>query len=176
MDGNQPATPASMQTGLEPTPPAQTVGEITWTASEFIAHDKTGGWYGLLAVGAVVTAVVVWFITKDLVSPIVIVVAALMFGVYAKRKPRELSYHLDGHGLTIGDKYYDFGLFRSFSVVPEGGITSITFMPLKRFAPPITIYYDPNDQDTITKLLSGQLPFERRKQDPIDRLMWRIRF
>jgi len=149
---------------------------ITWTASEFIAHDKSGGWYAILTLGSIVLAALLWFLTKDWVTPAVVLFAAFIFGVYAKRKPRELVYTLDDHGLIIGDKHYPYDQFRSFAVVPEGGVAGIVFMPLKRFGAPLTIYYDPADENKIVDLLAIVLPLEHRTQDPIDRLMWRIRF
>lgn len=149
---------------------------VTWTASEFVAHEKTNNWYMLLGGGSVLVAIVVWLITRDVVSSLVILFAAFVFGFYARRQPRELTYRLDEQGLTIGDKFYHYDTFRAFSVVPEGALNTIVLSPLKRFAPLTTLYYDPADQEKITALLANELPFEQRKQDPIDRLMWRIRF
>ena len=106
----------------------------------------------------------------------VTVLAALVFGVYAGHKPRELQYQLDFKGLTVGDKHFGYDQFRSFSVLPEGAFSSIVFMPLKRFAVTTTIYYAPEDEDRIVKVLSDHLPLENRGHDAIDRLMHRIHF
>lgn len=149
---------------------------ITWTASEFVAHHKTSGWYGLLAVGSVVAAALVWVITKDVVSSVVILLAALAFGFYGSRQPRELQYSLDSKGLRIGQRYYPLSGFRSFSVMQEGAVSSIVFTPFKRFSPLTSAYYDPADEEKIIAILSERLPLEPRKHDPIDRLLWRIRF
>jgi hypothetical protein len=176
-----PPPPVVTSPAPSPTPkaspaPAATDNGISWTASEFIAHQKSSGWYGLLALGAIAAAVVIWFVTKDAVSTIVILFAALALGVYGRRQPRELDYNLDGGGLTIAQKYYPYAGFRSFAVMAEGAMTSIVFMPLKRFQPLITIYYDPHDEEAIVDLLSDRLPMEERRQDALERLMWRIRF
>ena len=149
---------------------------ITWTASEFVAHQKSAQWYFVLAAIAIVSSVVVFFVTHDIVSSIVILLAAIAFGVVAARQPRELSYQLDEFGLTIGTRHYSYMEFRSFSIVQEGAFSSIVFMPLKRFMPLTTIYYDPNDEERIVELLSAVLPFEPRRHDPVDNLLWRIRF
>lgn len=157
-------------------PPQGSDGSITWTASEFIAHHKSPGWYLALAGAAVVAALIVWLLTKDKISAAVVVCGAAFFGIYAARKPRQLQYRLDGQGLTIGERHFPYQAFRSFAVVPEGAFNSIEFVPLKRFAPLITIYYDPADEAKIVALLSDRLPVEGRQKDLIDRLMWRIRF
>lgn len=157
-------------------PPTGPDGSITWTASEYIAHHKSPGWYGALGGIAVVVAAVIWFFTKDIISAAVVIVAAIAFGGYGARQPRQLRYSLDNHGLTIGERRFVYQQFRSFSMVPEGAFASIVFVPLKRFSPLTTIYYDPADEAKIVALLSDRLPHEERQQAMIDRLMWRIRF
>lgn len=149
---------------------------ISWTASEFIAHHKTSGWYALLLLAAVVAAFLVWFVTKDLVSGLVVVFAGVILATYASRKPRQLNYQIDPSGLTIEQKHYSFSDFRSFSVMQDGAFASIVFAPLKRFGTLLTIYYDPQDEERIINALSGRLPHEERRPDPIDSMMRRIRF
>ncbi len=157
-------------------PPTGPSGAISWTASEFVAHQKSSGWYVILGVGSVIAALAVWVLTKDVVSALIIPICALALGVLAARQPRELMYRLDDSGLTVGQKHFPYTNFRSFAVMREGAFSSIVFMPLKRFALLTTIYYDPNDEEKIVSLLSDRLPLETREHDPIDRLMWRIRF
>lgn len=149
---------------------------VSWTASEFIAHDKSVGWYIGLAAAAVLIAGVIYLLTKDFISTGVVLVGALALGWYGARKPRQLPYQLNTKGVQIGNKWHGYQDFRSFSIVPEGAFSSIVFMPLKRFAPLTTIYYAPEDEEKIVSILSGILPYEERKSDPIDSLMQRIRF
>jgi hypothetical protein len=149
---------------------------ISWTASEFVAHDKSSEWYMLLGLGTVAAAGIMYVLTKDFVSVGVIILAAIIFAVYAAHKPRQLQYRVDLRGITIGGKTYGYDQFRSFSVVPEGAFSSIVFMPLKRFAVPVSIYYAPQDEEKIVELLSEQLPYEQRRRDAVDSLMRKVRF
>ncbi len=55
-------------------------GTKTWTASEFVAHQKTPGWYGLLALAALVLSGLIYLLTRDIISASVVIVAALFFG------------------------------------------------------------------------------------------------
>ncbi len=181
---DQPATPtgADEATG-KPIPIPQTdLGTsknpttISWTASEFVAHEKSSGWYGLLGLATLVLAAFVYLISRDAVSVAVVIVGAIFLGIYAASKPRQLEYKLDHQGLNIDTKHWSYSEFRSFSVVPEKAFSSIIFMPLKRFAVPITIYYAPEDEDKILNLLAERLPFEQPPRDAVDSLMRRIRF
>ena len=149
---------------------------IEWTASEFIAHHKSPGWYLGLILATAAIAGLVYFITADFISVAVVIVGAVLLGVYGARQPRQLRYRLDRRGVTIGDKTYTYHDFRSFAVMPEGAFSSIVFMPLKRFSPSITIYYAPADEEKIMAILGEELPFEPQRRDAIDNLMKRIRF
>lgn len=170
-------TPQETQPGPQ-APPAQTdqSQSVTWTASEFIAHDKSPGWYLLLFVCTLAGSALVFLITRDKISVAVVMVAGLAMGVYAGHKPRQLEYQLGQGSITAGGKSYNLNEFRSFSVVPEGAFAGITFMPLKRFGAPLTVYYAPDDEEKIMTILSAQLPFEEHHGDAVDRLMRKIGF
>jgi hypothetical protein len=157
-------------------PEANSGAPMTWTASEFISHEKSSRWYGGLILAAILAAGLIYLFTKDIISASFVLIAALFFGIMAARKPRELQYSLHGNSLKIGQKNYTLDQFRSFAVIDEGAIPSIVFMPLKRFSPLITIYYAPDDEHKIIDILADRLPFEERDQDPLDRFMHRIRF
>jgi hypothetical protein len=149
---------------------------VTWTASEYVAHHKGFGWYLLVVLAGVVLAALVYLISRDIISTVAIVLVALIFAAAAGRKPRVLTYRLDASGLTIGDKFYPYGNFKSFALVEQGVLTNITFMPLKRFMPSLTVYFAPEDQQKILDALSQHLPMEQSRGELVDRLMHHIRF
>ncbi|MEK7152670.1 MAG: hypothetical protein AAB834_01875 [Patescibacteria group bacterium] len=169
-----PSSPPAYDTSAPATDPSQE--EIVWSASEFVSHDKGIGWYSLLALAAAALAGAVYFLTQDLVSVCIIIVVALLLGIAAIRKPRVLNYQVNGSGLTIGQKFYGYQEFKSFSIMEEGAFSSIMFLPLRRFMPSISIYYDPEDEAQIVTVLSHYLPMEARSHDVIDNLIRRIRF
>jgi hypothetical protein len=167
---------ASDTTEPDLTPNGDDSQSVTWTASEFVAHDKSAGWYILLIAGTLALAVLVFFITKDVISVGVVIVAGLLLAVYGAHQPRQLEYVVNNSGIGIGQKHYSYHEFKSFSVVPEGAFSSLVFMPLKRFAVPTTVYYAPDDEDRILSILSDYLPLEEHRRDAVDSLMRRIRF
>lgn len=171
----QPAAPPPPDPVVPQAAPTPQNG-VTWSASEFIAHQKPAGWYAMLALAAIVLAAGIYFITRDKLSTGVIIFVAIIFGIAGARQPKEQQYKIDEKGVTIGDKNYLYNAFRSFSIVQEEGVESIWFIPLKRFRPPISIYFDPNDGDRIVDILSQFLPVENHQLDAVDRLMHRLRF
>ena len=163
--------PADIDRSVAPLPE-----DVAWTAAEFAEHQKGLGWYGVLALIAILLATGYYLVTKDYFFTGVIILAALMFGVYAARKPRTQQYHLSPNGVQVGEKTYGYQNFKNFSVAEDGSIASVIFMPLARFAPPLTIYVSQDVEDHVLSYLSLFLPFEQHHTDAIDSLLRRIRF
>lgn len=149
---------------------------ISWTASEYIDHEKRASWFIGLSLAAVAVAALLYFITDDVVTAVVVFIVAALFGVTGARKPRTLNYQLDSSGVSIASKYYPYDSFKSFTVVNEGAFNSVQLLPLKRFMPTISLYYPPDHEESILRALSDYLPHEEQSRDPIDRLMRKVRF
>ena len=156
--------------------PVPNVDPVSWTASEFVDNEKNAGWFMGLAGLTALAVAAVYLITRDLITAVVIIIAAVLFGVTAKRKPRTLQYQIDQSGVNIGGKPYPYELFKSFAVLAEGAFNSIQLMPLKRFMPPISLYFPPESEEQIITTLGSYLPHEDRTHDPLERLMRRVRF
>ena len=157
-------------------PPSGSEGSITWTASEFIEHQKKFSWYIWLLIISCVVAFLVFLLTKDAVAVVTIMVSAVVFGLMAAKKPKEQIYKIDTNGFYVGEKLFPFSSFRSFAVSHNGAFSSLVFIPLKRFSLLVTAYYDPADEDKILALLSSYLPMEEKKKDLIEELMWKLRY
>jgi hypothetical protein len=149
---------------------------VTWTAAEFIDHEKGQQWYITLGIGTVVAIGVIYLLTHDLITSAVIAIVAVMFGLFAARKPRKLEYTIDSEGVHIGGRFYPYGNFKSFSLVQEGPAHSVWLLPLKRFTPIIPLCFDLKDETAVVDALSRTLPLENRDLDSIDKLMHRVRF
>jgi hypothetical protein len=149
---------------------------IDWTASEFISHDKTHGWYLLMGIGSILLAGAVYVFNRDIFATVIVLFTAIIFGVLAARKPRVLSYAVGTDGVMVDSKLHSYSEFRSFAIIQEGGIESIWLMPLKRFAPIMSVYFEPQDGKQIVGMLSRFLPIENHKLDPIDKFMHKVRF
>jgi hypothetical protein len=151
--------------------------QLTWQASEYVDHEKSAGWYVLLAGVTVVIAGLVLLLTGgDIVTAVVVVIAAVLFGVVAARRPRTLDYTIDSHGVTIGDKLYAYADLKTFSLITDTSLHSVQLLPLKRFMPPIGVYFPPEQEEQVVQTLGRFLPYEQRGLDGFDRLMSRIRF
>ncbi len=155
---------------------APTMPKVTWSASEFISHQKTGVWYLGLGVATALITFIIVIVTKSFMSAGVVALTSIVLGFYAARKPEVKQYEINEYGVMIADKAFPYETFKSFSVVQEGAINSIWLRPLKKYLPTITMYFSPEDEDRIVDTLQNFLPEEDRALDSIERFTRRIRF
>ena len=181
-DGQQPSAPPQPgqpdfnEAPPEPQQPEVDENEVAWTADEYIHHDKNNGWFLVLFIGAILASGVLYLITKDIGTSVIIIVLAGIAAAFARRKPDALHYRVALDGLHIGSKFYPYNLFKSFSVVEDSGLKSIFLAPLKKFMPPLTMFFPPDEEAKIVGLIGNHLPQEQRKTEAVDRLARRLRF
>jgi uncharacterized membrane protein YobD (UPF0266 family) len=149
---------------------------ISWTASEYIEHTRGSSWYAGLAVGTIVLSIIVYFLTKDRFATAIIVVLGIIVGSVAHRKPRQVEYQLTNRGVYVGEKFYAYKEFKSFSLTEEGPLRSLMLIPLRRFAAPVTMYLEREDEESVISLMGEHIPMEERSPDRIDSLSRRLRF
>lgn len=169
--GGPPPDDSMADGNVPPMPP-----EVTWQAAEFAAHHKSPAWYLAFVGVSLAVLVVTYLLTRDIMTVVIILICAGLFGYMAARQPRMLSYGLSDAGVYVGNRFYPYKDFNAFAVADEGPITGINFTPLKRFAPTLSIYCNPDQESGVVELLSQHLPLSYHQRSAIDGLMHRIRF
>lgn len=155
---------------------ARSFEPISWTASEYIEHSRTAGWYMLLAVATGSLAAAAYFATKDYFSAGIIALVGIAVGIFAARKPKQVTYEISRSGVRIGEKSYPYSHFRSFCVINEGNVSNLYMVPVKRFMVPISAYFEPAEAERIVNAIGEHLPYEEQNLDRIDKLSRRLRF
>lgn len=149
---------------------------VSWSASEYIDHKQGSAWFLGLAGATVLLSGALYLLSKDYFGSAIVLLLGVIVGVFARRTPRQLTYELSGDGIKIEQKLYPFALFKTFSIVQDGVLTSIDFIPIKKFMPPVSAYFDPSDQNKIIAVLEQHLPYEERQLDRVERLTRRLHF
>lgn len=166
----------SQQPVSAPTPPAPPANNnFSWTAAEFIDHQRSAGWYLLLFLATIILAVATYFLTKEYFAVGTIAIVGIIVGFYARQKPRQITCELNESGLRINEKTYNYALFKSFALIKNGEHNSVQLMPLKKFMPAVTAYYNAADEEKISDILGEHLPYEDAKPDHIDSLSRRLK-
>ena len=174
-------TPVAPQPSPQPAQAPKSIvadaeGSVSWSASEYVHHQKPKSWYVGLAAIATVTSLIMFFVLNDFFGPLVIIMMAIALWIFGSREPNMLDYRIDVSGITIGQKHHTFESFKSFAVMEDGGVVSVQLWPLKRFMAPISIYFAPESADKIIETFGMYLPHDEKKTDSIDRMSRMLRF
>ncbi len=150
--------------------------EFEWQAPEFSKKEKTKSWFIIPAIITIGLGLFALF-SENFLFLIAIILAFLVFYIYANKEPRTIKFKINEKGIEIDEKLHDFDSLRSFWLFynpPEEKELSLrsrrTFLPYIRI--PIA---DENPND-IRKFLLKFLPEKRHRESIIDIWMRRVGF
>lgn len=148
--------------------------DIEWTSSEYVSNNKGILWYVFLGVGALVLMAFAYFVMHDIVAVVALGAIALILGYLGARKPRTMNYRISIDGVYVATKFFPYSDFKSFGILNEGAFSSLVLTPIKRFMPPLSIYYPPEMEKSITEQLGKHLPLAPVRVDLVDSTMRKI--
>jgi hypothetical protein len=164
-------------TSVEYSPPqSDGSASITWTASEFITNNKNIGWYAMFLFSIIVLCLFIYLFTRSLFSSIAIFILGVTISYVASRKPLNISYSLNSHGITINNITHHFSEYKSYNLISDENVEHIALMSVKRFTPNKVVYFESQDRDRITSLLGEFLPLETTSNDQVGKIMKKIGF
>jgi hypothetical protein len=149
---------------------------VEWQASEYILHEKSMMWYGILALITVIGMALLIIFVHDWIFATLILVMAITVIVYARRPPRDIHYIIDDHTIQVNGIVHPFDTFRSFGIVQEEAFFSIQLIPMKRFRPAVVLFFAEQDGERIVDALGLHIPMQPVKQDLIEKFSRFIRF
>lgn len=148
---------------------------VTWTASEYVQHDKQAAWYLVLIVATVLLLALAIFM-KAWTFALLVVVMGIGIGVLAGRPPHSVRYTLSEYGLRIDEKNFSYHDFRAFGVVQDAAMYSIVLIPNKRFMPAVSVYFPSEMGEQIVDIFGAFLPMEHVELDMVEKLARKLRF
>jgi len=149
---------------------------VHWTASEYIHEEKNGLWFILFAIVALAFIAVDILFLKSYTFSVLVIVMAVAVVIYSRRPPRVIKYTLSGdQGLYVGENLYHFSEFKSFSLIKDDQHNSIMLIPIKRFAPGVSVYFPEEVGEEIVDILGARLPMGMLKLDLIDIIIRKLR-
>ena len=100
---------------------------------------------------------------------------ALAVIVMARRSPLPIQYSISPKGIYVADRLYDFSEFRSFGVIQDSAGPYIMMLPVKRFSPGVTLYFDEKDGEKIVDMLGARLSLQDIQPDGLEKFIRFIR-
>ncbi len=142
---------------------------VNWTAQEYIHLEKNGLWFTIFAIIVLGIVALDILVLRTWTISLLVIVIAIAIIIYARRAPRTLHYAISpSQGLYVGERLYHFDEFKAFGMIRDGQHYSIMLLPVKRFAPGVSVYFPEEAGERIVDILGKRLPMENLKLDAID--------
>lgn len=149
---------------------------VHWSASEYIHEEKNSLWFVMFAIVALTLIAVDIFLMKSYTFSVLVLVMAAAIIIFSRRPPRVIEYTLSGdQGLYVGEKLYHFSEFKAFGLIDDREHHSIMLIPVKRFAPSVSVYFPEEVGEEIVDIFGARLPMEALKLDAIDIIVRKLR-
>lgn len=149
---------------------------VHWSANEYINEEKNWLWFVVFTVVVLAFISIDLFLLKSYTFSALVIVMAIAVIIFSRRPPRSIDYTLSGNqGLYIGEKLYHFNEFKAFGLIKDQDHHSIMLIPIKRFAPGVSVYFPEEVGEKIVDILGSRLPMENLKLDIIDVVVRKLR-
>ncbi len=144
---------------------------ISWQAPDGTMKQRGTGWYiafSIVIIGLILAAI---FIFKSITFAILLPVMATAVMLITVKPPQEINYSISPKGIYVGDRLYDFSEFKGFGIIMNPGHNSIILLPVKRFAPELTIHFSDEQGEKVVDMIGSRLPIQEIKQKSLDKLI-----
>lgn len=149
---------------------------ITWKIEEYAHREKGPDWFWALGVIAIAGAAIA-IIRHNTLFAILIIVAAIVLGMYAARKPEVIDIAISDLGIKIRNYFYPYEKIRSFGI-DESPSGNHLILETKRMVAPIVSISLPFtiDVDGLAALLRTKLPEKKHEEQMSHKIMEHLGF
>lgn len=117
-----------------PEKPVSASRSIEWTTAEYEHLEKEFQWFltaGIVAFGIILSLIIL----KNIFGAATITLFAVIFYLYATRKPEQITVRVDGRGITVNNKTIPYSSITSFWVLYEPPIKDLIIIRKEHFVP-----------------------------------------
>ena len=150
--------------------------KLIWSALEYEEKERSRDWFWALGI-IVVTSSIASIIFGNYFFATLLIIAGLLLGFFALKKPDIVTYELNSKGLKIHNRLYPYESIKAFWVqadfTPGSAVKPVFFVHSERaFMPILSIPIDMNIAEDIHSKMSGQNISEvEMREHPGDRIM-----
>ncbi|HEY4513128.1 MAG TPA: hypothetical protein VJH06_01280 [Candidatus Paceibacterota bacterium] len=159
--------------------------KLTWTALEYEEKERSKDWFWALGV-IVVTSAIAAMIFADYFFAALLILAGILLGLFAIKKPDIMEYELTDRGLRIHTRFYPYENIRAFWVQSHDPLEinrevfkkPMLFIRSERFFMPIiSIPIDEEIGERIYSIMLEQnILEEEMKEHPSEKIMEALGF
>jgi hypothetical protein len=150
--------------------------KLSWSALEYDEKERTDDWFWALGI-IVVTSSIASIIFGNYFFAVLLILAGVLLGFFAIKKPEMVTYELNKDGLVIRNRLYPYENIKSFWVQIDNSspnkVKPLLFIHSERvFMPVITVPIEKLYAEEIHSILTSQnVPEVEMKEHPSEKIM-----
>jgi hypothetical protein len=148
---------------------------ISWSAPEHLYVEKHTDWYWTVGIITLALAAVA-FIFGQVITGILILVAALALTLHASRPPATRTYTVNDRGIVVDDTLYPFLTLESFWIPHDHVPPRIIIKSRKLLMPYIVIFIDDADPEEVRRVLLTYIAETEHREPFLKHLLERFGF
>lgn len=150
--------------------------KLSWSALEYEEKERSTDWFWALGI-IIVTSSIASIIFNNYFFAVLLILAGILLGFFAVKKPDTIIYELNEKGLQIRNRLYPYENIKSFYVqidpTGETKLKPMLFIHSERiFMPIISIPIENYMAEEIHSILFSQnIPEVEMKEHPSEKIM-----
>ena len=142
---------------------------LSWETVEYEFEKKSPDWFwalGIIALASGLTAV----LFGNYLFGVFIIMAAVLLGFYAIRRPQTVHYDIGGEGVRAGAELYPYKNLKAFWLETEGSVKKLLLLSGGSLSPILTLPLGDVSPLAVKEALAKNLP-ERKLSEPLSHLI-----
>jgi len=138
---------------------------LSWEAAEYEFEKKSPDWFwalGIIALAGGLTAVLL----GNYLFGVFIILAAVLLGFYAARRPQVVRYEIDAEGVRVGQEMYHYKNLKAFWLETAGPVKKLLLLSKSSLSPILALPLGSASYMAVKEMLSKNLP-EQKLSEPL---------
>ncbi len=141
---------------------------ISWRDNEFPVKQKNLKWFLKIFLATFIIGLIIFFLSHDFITILVLVLGVLALIGYSFRKPKEVQFYIDRRHIAIGKHQFNFFNYRAYYIKEYEHHYAVVLIPFQRFAPSVSIFIKDEYIDQVVDFISQFLPVGAESFNMID--------
>jgi len=142
---------------------------LIWQIPEYQQHNRSTRWYIIFF--SIVGTLIIYsiFVAQNFLFALILIMSTSVTIIQDRDKPRKVNVVIGENGIMLGNRFYDYGEFDSFSVVykPNQDIKKLYLSFQDSLRPYLIIPLEDQDPLMIREVLSVYVAEDQERSDEL---------
>jgi len=147
---------------------------FTWSATEYVQHERSKKWYTFAAVALAISIILTLLVGNWSMAIAIIVFAGVYEYLQRHHPPEIVKITITDFGIHLGNIFIPYANIQAFWILYGNGIKTLNLRVHKRLHGDLIIQMDNQSPGAIREYLVGQIPEWEGKHEQLTDVILRL--